>query len=169
MDFSKSPIPTFLLLETCFLLLFLSHASTAPETLARCPFITPLSSYSPTTPSSFVNFSPVTSQVNAELETSISSMIFNNSIPFYAVSVVHEDQMVFTSGSAASPFMIGSITKTFTAMGALILRVRGLLTLDDPVKKFLPDFSVINPYEPGYDITRAHGARLGTASRAMCS
>ncbi|CAM6091847.1 unnamed protein product [Calypogeia fissa] len=37
-------------------------------------------------------------------------------------------------------------------MGALMLRARGrLLSLDDPVK-FLPDFSVINPYEPGYDI-----------------
>ncbi|CAM6085590.1 unnamed protein product [Calypogeia fissa] len=154
MEFSKFPISAVVLLKICSVLMFFSYASS--ETLAGCPLIAPLSSYSPSIPASAsANWSLVTSEVSAELETRIASVILNNSIvPFYAVSVVHEDQTVFTSGSATSPFMIGSITKTFTAMGALMLRARGLLSLDDPVKKFLPDFSVINPFDQGpYDIT----------------
>ncbi|CAM6085707.1 unnamed protein product [Calypogeia fissa] len=168
MEFSKSPIPAVVLLRICSILLFVSYASSAPETPEQCPLIVPLSSYSPAIPSS-AKLSLVTSQVSAELETRISSLILNNSSPLYAVSVVHEDQTVFTSGSASSPFMIGSITKTFTAMGALMLRARGLLTLDDPVKKFLPDFSVINPYEPGYDITlRELMGQVSGLPRELC-
>ncbi|CAM6091848.1 unnamed protein product [Calypogeia fissa] len=169
MEFSKSPIPAVVLLRICSILLFVSYASSAPETPEQCPLIAPLSSYSPAIPSSSAKLSLVTSQVRAELETRISSLILNTSTPLYAVSVVHEDQTVFTSGSASSPFMIGSITKTFTAMGALMLRARGLLTLDDPVKKFLPDFSVINPYEPGYDITlRELMGQVSGLPRELC-
>lgn len=36
-------------------------------------------------------------------------------------------------------FMIGSMTKQFTALGVLILRDRGELQLDDPICRYLPD------------------------------
>ena len=39
----------------------------------------------------------------------------------------------------ATKFRIGSITKQFTAAAILLLEERGKLTLDDPVRKFLPD------------------------------
>ena len=43
-------------------------------------------------------------------------------------------------------FQIGSCTKAFTAAAALILKERGLLDLDKPVKDYLPDFDLMDPY-----------------------
>jgi CubicO group peptidase (beta-lactamase class C family) len=40
-------------------------------------------------------------------------------------------------------FLLGSVTKQFTAMAVLILRARGKLQLEDPLSKFCPEF-------PGY-------------------
>ena len=39
----------------------------------------------------------------------------------------------------ATKFRLGSITKQFTAAAILLLAERGKLTLDDPIKKHLPD------------------------------
>lgn len=47
-------------------------------------------------------------------------------------------------GEARSPeavFLIASITKPMTAAGVMILADRGELSLDDPVHKFIPEFS----------------------------
>lgn len=45
--------------------------------------------------------------------------------------------------SAKSQFPIASVSKTFTSTAILQLKSKGLLDLDQPVKKYLPDF----PYE----------------------
>ncbi len=37
-------------------------------------------------------------------------------------------------------FMIGSMTKSFTGVGVMILVEEGLLSLSDPVEKYLPEF-----------------------------
>ncbi|WPP48169.1 serine hydrolase domain-containing protein [Catalinimonas niigatensis] len=51
-------------------------------------------------------------------------------------------------------FHWASITKTFTAIAIMQLRDRGLLTLDDPVTKYLPELrKVHNPYGSTDDIT----------------
>jgi CubicO group peptidase (beta-lactamase class C family) len=39
----------------------------------------------------------------------------------------------------ATKFRLGSVTKQFTAAAILLLEERGKLTLDDPIKKFMPD------------------------------
>lgn len=44
--------------------------------------------------------------------------------------------------TATTPVVIGSTTKAFTAAAVLQLAERGLLTLDDPVRKHLPDFQL---------------------------
>lgn len=54
-------------------------------------------------------------------------------------------------------FHWGSITKTLTAVGLLQLRDRGLLTLDDPIVRYLPELrGVHNPYAPIEEITLRH-------------
>lgn len=51
-------------------------------------------------------------------------------------------------------FHWASITKTFTGIALLQLRDRGLLSLDDPIVKYLPELqSVHNPYTRMEDIT----------------
>ena len=47
----------------------------------------------------------------------------------------------FGKASANTPFLLASITKPMTAGGVMVLRDRGELKLDDPVRKFLPQFS----------------------------
>lgn len=41
--------------------------------------------------------------------------------------------------TAATKFRLGSLTKQFTAASILLLEERGKLTLDDPIKKHVPD------------------------------
>lgn len=43
--------------------------------------------------------------------------------------------------STKTPFRLASITKQFTAMAVMMLRERGELEYDDPVSRFLPEFS----------------------------
>jgi CubicO group peptidase (beta-lactamase class C family) len=68
-----------------------------------------------------------------------------------SVLVARGNQVLFSKGygfanlewripnDAATRFRIASITKQFTSAAILLLEERGNLTLDDPVKKFLPD------------------------------
>ena len=51
-------------------------------------------------------------------------------------------------------FRIGSISKTFTALQTLIMRDHGSIkSLDDDIKPYFPDFSVINPFQTKRGIT----------------
>jgi CubicO group peptidase (beta-lactamase class C family) len=66
-------------------------------------------------------------------------------------------------------FHWGSVTKTLTGIATLQLRDRGLLSLDDPVVKYLPELrKVHNPYGDVEEITIRHvmthsaGFRAGT-------
>ncbi len=51
----------------------------------------------------------------------------------------------------------GSITKTFTAIAVMQLRNRGLLALDDPVLRYVPELAAVhNPFGPVETITLRH-------------
>jgi CubicO group peptidase (beta-lactamase class C family) len=45
-----------------------------------------------------------------------------------------------TPNTSATKFRLGSITKQFTAAAILLLEERGKLSIQDPVKKYLPDY-----------------------------
>lgn len=114
----------------------------AAITSAQCPFLLTPSQIDPLSSSSY--------KVNsAQLDSIIDDYIkvtTQNGVSSHAVAVVYQNETVYTSGQIATPFRCASITKTFTTLGALMLRERGLLSLDDPVNKYLPDYSVISPY-----------------------
>ncbi len=62
-------------------------------------------------------------------------------VPSAAVGVVQGDQLVFHHGVRADSttrFGIASLSKTFTAVLALRLQEKKVLSLDDPVTKYLP-------------------------------
>jgi CubicO group peptidase (beta-lactamase class C family) len=44
------------------------------------------------------------------------------------------------ANGAETKFRLGSLTKQFTAAAVLLLEQRGLLRVDDPLRKYLPDF-----------------------------
>ena len=72
-------------------------------------------------------------------------------MPSVSASVFRGDELVWQealgladteAGTAATPdtqYRVGSITKTFTAVGILQLRDAGELSLDDPLTRFLPE------------------------------
>ncbi|MDF2517031.1 MAG: class beta-lactamase-related serine hydrolase [Sphingobacterium sp.] len=51
---------------------------------------------------------------------------------------------------------VGSITKTFLAMGVLRLATENRLDLDDPIKKYLKDLPMNNPWESSHPVTIKH-------------
>jgi CubicO group peptidase (beta-lactamase class C family) len=75
-------------------------------------------------------------------------------IPGMAVAVVKDDQVVYKRGfgygnirekqpvTPQTLFELGSTSKAFTALGVLYLAEKGLLNINDPVKKYLPWFKM---------------------------
>lgn len=71
--------------------------------------------------------------------------------PGCAVGVYHDGQTAFARGygsaslefaapiTPATPFLIGSVTKQFTAAAVALLVERGMLHLDDDVRRFVPE------------------------------
>jgi CubicO group peptidase (beta-lactamase class C family) len=74
-------------------------------------------------------------------------------IPGLALAIVHEDEIVYQKGfgiadptgrpvTPQTPFNIGSVSKTFTALAVMQLVEAGKLELDAPVQRYLPWFRV---------------------------
>ena len=89
--------------------------------------------------------------INAELDAMFKAYVDADQSPGLAYGIVSADGLIHSAGfgranesgiqpSADTPFPIASMTKSFTAAAVLIVRDRGLLSLDDPITKFLPDF-----------------------------
>jgi len=87
-------------------------------------------------------------------------------IPGLAVGFVHRDHTVYVQGygiadegkrpvSTATPFMLGSISKSFTALAIMQLVEQGRLKLDDPVRQHLPELRW-EEFEAGGPVTVRH-------------
>ena len=82
---------------------------------------------------------------------SIFSEINLEAEPACAIGVIKNKEYLFKRGyglsnleheislTPDSVFRIGSISKQFTAMAILILEEKGVLSLDEPIKKYIPD------------------------------
>ena len=77
-------------------------------------------------------------------------------IPGLSVAIVKGDQIVYLKGygqvdpsgrpvTPQTPFIIGSISKTFTALAVMQLVASGKVELDAPVQRYLPWFRVADP------------------------
>ena len=78
-------------------------------------------------------------------------------IPGAALAVVEADRIVHVRGfgkarsggnipSPQTPFFIGSLTKSFTALAVMQLMEAGKVALDDPIQRYLPWFRVADPH-----------------------
>lgn len=76
----------------------------------------------------------------------------DSGVPAVQIAVWHRDRIIYApafgvtdkvNATAATPrsvMQIGSVTKQFTAAAILRLAERGVLTLDDPIQKYVPEF-----------------------------
>ncbi len=102
----------------------------------------------------------------SQLKTFYESGLHRNGIVGSSLVLLHDIQIVFQDHygkqnlSPAQPvdenttYHWASITKTFTGVAIMQLRDRGLLSLDDPLIKYIPELSVVHdPYGPVSAIT----------------
>jgi CubicO group peptidase (beta-lactamase class C family) len=68
-----------------------------------------------------------------------SALIARDGRVYLKKSYAYADRSRLVPNTPATKFMIGSMTKQFTAMGIMILRDQGRLELDDPICEYLPD------------------------------
>ena len=92
----------------------------------------------------------------ARLETLIEQKRKALGVPGLSLVIVKNDTIIYHNGFglkdaehdlAVRPttlFPIGSVSKSFTAMAAMIAADEGLLSLDDPPKKYLPYFRLMD-------------------------
>ena len=86
----------------------------------------------------------------------VAARMSATAMPGLALAVVKGDDVVYLKGygradpsgrpvTPQTPFVIGSITKPFTALGIMQLVEAGKVDLDAPVQRYLPWFRVADP------------------------
>jgi len=92
----------------------------------------------------------------ASIDTFVSSQMQAQRIPGLSLGIVHGAQMVHLQGfgiadatgrmvTPQTPFMIGSMSKSFTALAVMQLVEAGKVALDAPVQRYLSWFRVADP------------------------
>jgi CubicO group peptidase (beta-lactamase class C family) len=92
------------------------------------------------------------SQIDGYLETQMAAL----HLPGISLVIVQADQIVHARGlgiadpsgrlmTSQTPMLIGSVTKSFTALAILQLVEAGKIELDTPVQHYLPWFTVLPP------------------------
>ncbi|WP_445664466.1 serine hydrolase domain-containing protein [Fodinibius sp. AD559] len=90
------------------------------------------------------------------LQTTVDSLLQENNIPGAGIALVHKDSVIWSGGvgyadyedkkpvTADHLFRVGSISKTFVAMGIMQLVQDGKLSLDDEVQELVPEVEIKN-------------------------
>lgn len=116
---------------------------------------------------------PDLSPVFPDLDAAAAEFVAAGEAPAVAYGVVAGGALVRGGGAGAvrpggpapderSVLRVASMTKSFTAAAVLILRERGLLQLDDPVRRHLPAFADVRlPTADSPDVTLRHLLTMG--------
>jgi len=100
------------------------------------------------------------------IDAYIENHMAEHKIPGLALSIVHNDEIVYTQGygvagpdgtaiTPQTPFIIGSTSKSFTALAVMQLVEAGKIDLDASIQDYLPWFSLADP-EQAQQITVRH-------------
>jgi CubicO group peptidase (beta-lactamase class C family) len=92
----------------------------------------------------------------AAIDRYVRSEMDAQRIPGLALGIVHGDRLVHVQGfgqadrsgqqvTPETPFLIGSVTKSFTALAIMQLSEAGRVQLDAPVQRYLPWWRVADP------------------------
>ncbi len=98
---------------------------------------------------------------HSAFESFVDEMMQTHKVPGICVGIVHKGDVVYLKGfgyrdlenkmpvTGNTVFGIASVTKSFTALGISQLSERGLVSIEDPVRKHLPGFNVPDPRYTG--------------------
>jgi CubicO group peptidase (beta-lactamase class C family)/D-alanyl-D-alanine dipeptidase len=101
--------------------------------------------------------------VAREIATLVEHERRTKGIPAISVSIVDGQRIIWAQGfgwadslarvraTASTIYRVGSVSKLFTDIAIMRLVEKGVLSLDAPIQKYLPDFHPANPF--GGDIT----------------
>jgi CubicO group peptidase (beta-lactamase class C family) len=107
-------------------------------------------------------------QTVAELQTEIEKILRETRTPGAAVALVSRDGTEWATGlgladvasqrpaTAQTLFRLGSVSKEFVALAALKLQEEGKLKLTDPVRQWLPECPIENPWEATDPVRLVH-------------
>lgn len=107
-------------------------------------------------------------QTVAELQVEIEQILRETGTPGAAVAIVSRDGAEWVAGlgladvasrraaTAQTLFSIGSVSKEFVALAALKLQEEGKLKLTDPVRQWLPECPIENPWEATDPVRLVH-------------
>jgi CubicO group peptidase (beta-lactamase class C family) len=120
----------------------------------------PLGTYGQTATPMTVGAAPAVSDLQTRLtaiEEKVEKRRKELGVPGMSLVIVKDDQIIYMKGlgyknveqklpvTPDTQFAIGSATKAFTALSALMSADEGKLSLDDSPKKYLPYFKINNP------------------------
>jgi CubicO group peptidase (beta-lactamase class C family) len=105
-------------------------------------------------------------QINSKADSLIKSLpemvnavFMESGLPSLSIAIVHDCDIVYSQAfgfmdlgknipaTTETIYPIGSITKLFVATMLVQLAEKGVVMLDTPLKKFLPEYQVESPYE----------------------
>ena len=137
-------------------------AIVAPPVFAKViPFIILCSSFMVITSQAIENHDNDAMIVRSieELKAKISGVMKEASLPGAGIAIVTNDSVVFLGGlgyanidsnipaTEDTYFRMGSVTKSFIALGFLKLVEAGSIDLSTPVKEIVPEINIVNPWE----------------------
>jgi len=103
---------------------------------------------------------PDYSALISELKEKVPQMMSQRNVPGLAIALVDGDRLVWAEGfgftdnsktvkvSGETLFSLQSISKSYTATGVLRAVQKGWLKLDEPVVKYLPNFTIKSRFGP---------------------
>lgn len=120
-----------------------------------------------------ISVQPVLSQSQQSLDiesftSAVDSVLEEKNIPGAGIALVHKDSVIWSGGVGYSDyeqktpvtsehlFRVGSVSKTFIALGILKLIQDQKLSLDDKVQKVVPEVEIKNPWSETNPILVKH-------------
>ena len=92
-----------------------------------------------------------------QLDTFVTQMMKDYDVPGVGLAIVEHGKITYTKGYGVrdvatrapvtpdTAFPIGSVSKSFTALGMMVLVNEGLVDLDAPVTTYIPEFKLSSP------------------------
>lgn len=113
-----------------------------------------------------------------ELSLFLKKAVKTYNIPALSISIVDDNEIIYSFNwgeiggckavTSDTPFYLGSTSKTFTALAVMRLVEQGKVGLDEPVKKYLPDFTTKNKiYEQQITVRHLLNHTSGLSAKHM--